>query len=197
MDEYRNKQAYSNSFEYKKKKYGWSKEQFVEFNMSRGVTGKQNGNYKLGYYKAWVDKFGVEVADEMNKEVTKLKIRSGADNGNYNREKSTTELKRMRESAIKRIEKSKFNGGQMTPAYNLEACRIIEEFGKENGYNFQHAENGGEVKVIGYFVDGYDKEKNVVIEYYEKAHSRTKKRDEKRKQEIINHLDCKFIEIKE
>lgn len=35
---YRNKQAESNSYEYKKEKYGWSKEEFDSFNKSRSVT---------------------------------------------------------------------------------------------------------------------------------------------------------------
>lgn len=37
-DEYRKKQAISNSFEYKKEKYGWTKEQFDEYNSSRSQT---------------------------------------------------------------------------------------------------------------------------------------------------------------
>lgn len=38
FEEYKRKQAYSNSFEYKQKKHGWTKEQFDEFNKSRAVT---------------------------------------------------------------------------------------------------------------------------------------------------------------
>ena len=38
---YREKQAYSNSFEYKKEKHGWSKEQFISYNSSRAVTLKK------------------------------------------------------------------------------------------------------------------------------------------------------------
>lgn len=37
-DEYRRKQAESNTFEYKRDKYGWTKEQFDEFNKSRGSS---------------------------------------------------------------------------------------------------------------------------------------------------------------
>ena len=105
--------------------------------------------------------------------------------------------KKMRLSAIKNIKKSSRTG--MQPNYNPEACKIIDEYGKKYGYNFQHAENGGEhhIKELGYFVDGYDKEKNVAIEYYEKAHKNQKERDKKRKQEIIDKLDCEFIELKE
>lgn len=38
FNEYRAKQAYSNSFEYKQNKYGWTKEEFEDFNKSRAVT---------------------------------------------------------------------------------------------------------------------------------------------------------------
>lgn len=37
-EEYRSKQAASNSFEYKQKKYGWTHDQFNEFNKSRAIT---------------------------------------------------------------------------------------------------------------------------------------------------------------
>lgn len=38
FDHYRKRQADSNSFEYKQKKHGWTKEQYVDFNKSRAVT---------------------------------------------------------------------------------------------------------------------------------------------------------------
>ena len=103
--------------------------------------------------------------------------------------------KNMRIAAIKRIEKQK---GQCMPNYNLKAISIIREKAKEyNITDLQHAENDGEFQVCGYFVDGYSPSKNVVIEYYEKKHKYQKERDERRKQEIVNELGCKFIEIRE
>ena len=62
----------------------------------------------------------------------------------------------------------------------------------------QHAENGGEHKVCGYFVDGYDKELNIVFEYDESRHYKDKinnilnDRDIQRQQNIINELHCEF-----
>jgi len=102
----------------------------------------------------------------------------------------------LRKSMIKNIEE---RYGQIFPNYNPTACKIIDEYGKQNGYNFQHAENDGEyqIKELGYWVDGYDKEKNVVIEYYENYHKKQLQKDKRRKQEIINLLNCKFIELKE
>jgi hypothetical protein len=38
FNEYRKKQSISNTFEYKRDKYGWSEEKFNEFNKSRGIT---------------------------------------------------------------------------------------------------------------------------------------------------------------
>ena len=51
--------------------------------------------------------------------------------------------------------------------------------------------------IIGYFVDGYCKEKNIVIEVYEKFHERQRAKDKKREDDIINKLKCKFIRIKD
>ena len=106
---------------------------------------------------------------------------------------------KIRLSLIKTIENRKLNGNQIIPSYNKYACKIIEEYGKQNGYNFQHAENGGEyrIKELGYWVDGYDKDKNIVIEYYENKHKQNVDKDEIRKNQIINLLGCKFIEIKQ
>ena len=95
------------------------------------------------------------------------------------------------------IEQRKKMFGNHHPMYNPNSIPIIEEFGKKHGYNFQHAENGGEyhIKELGYYVDGYDKEKNVVVEYMEKHHNRQTEKDEQRKQEIIDFLGCKYHEI--
>ena len=49
------------------------------------------------------------------------------------------------------------------------------------------------IKELGYWVDGYDKERNTVIEYYEKYHEKQVQRDLNRETEICNHLGCDFI----
>lgn len=90
--EYKEKQAYTNSYEYKKEKYGWTKEEFEEYNKSRAVTlenmiekyGKEEGkkvyeNYvdkqkrrgvKLSWFK---EKYGEEKGEEKYEKVNKLK----------------------------------------------------------------------------------------------------------------------------
>lgn len=109
-------------------------------------------------------------------------------------------LNKMRLSAIERISKAKFNGNQVVPNYNINAIPIIEQKAKELGItDLQHAENGGEfyIEELGYWVDGYSKEKNIVIEYYEKSHQYQIERDLKRQEEIEKVLNCKFVIIYE
>ncbi len=61
--------------------------------------------------------------------------------------------------------------------------------------------NGGEyyIKELGYWVGGYDKEKNIVLEIDEKHHfylyGNRKEKDTRRQKEIENYLNCQFIRI--
>lgn len=109
--------------------------------------------------------------------------------------------KKQRLAQISHIEKRK--GHQMKPSYNPSSIPIIEDYGRKNGFKFQHAENGGEFYIadLGYWVDAYDSEKNVVLEYDESHHfdanGNLKQKDLNRQREIENHLGCKFIRIRE
>ncbi len=132
-------------------------------------------------------------------ELTKNKLSAthkGKNNPFYGREHTDATKRKMRLSHIKRIED---RYGTIFPNYNINAISIIEQKAKELGItDLQHAENGGEfyIKELGYWVDGYSEEKNIVIEYYEPFHKRQVERDLKRKQEIINFLGCEFVELK-
>jgi len=100
-----------------------------------------------------------------------------------------------------KIRKKYIKNNNIYPWYNKDACRIIDKYGSENNYSFQHALNKGEyfISELGYWVDGYDKNKNVVIEYYERHHyfynQKLRPKELQREKEIINYLDCKFIRI--
>lgn len=92
--------------------------------------------------------------------------------------------------------------GDVFPLFNPVACKFIDEYGKAHDYKFQHALNGGEfyIKELGYFVDGYDSEKNVIFEYDERHHfsgDKLKQKDIERMNQIKNHLKCKFIRYNE
>lgn len=189
---YREKQAKSNTFEYKRDKYGWTLEQFDAYNKSRGLSGKDNGNYGSSYYEAWVKKYGKIKADEMNNALGELKAKGGKSQKGV--PKSFVARKNMSIAAKKRI----MDQGTYI-SYNPNSIPIIEKYGKENGYKFQHAENGGEylVREVYYWVDGYDHENNVVVEYDEKYHEMQTEKDKIRQRHIMDVLGCKFIRIKE
>jgi hypothetical protein len=90
-----------------------------------------------------------------------------------------------------------FSNKKWHPKFNPIACSLIDEYGSKHNYNFQHALNGGEhkIKTLNFWVDGYDPEKNVVIEYNEKHHNSPiqKEKDKIRREKIINTLKCEFI----
>jgi len=111
----------------------------------------------------------------------------------------TAETKEKISNAHRRIRSKWVKDWMQFPMFNVEGCKKIIEYGKENGYDFQTAINGGEyfIKELGYWVDGYDIKNNVVIEYMEKFHKTPQhtKKDKIRKERIINNLKCKYIEI--
>ena len=110
--------------------------------------------------------------------------------------------KNRRLSTIKRIEDNKLNGYQLYPNYNKNACEIFDKIMIKENIFIQHAMNLGEyyIKELGYWIDGYDKQNNVVYEFDEKhhfnKHGELKEKDKIRQQEIENILKCKFIRIK-
>lgn len=112
---------------------------------------------------------------------------------------SSETKRKMRKTTIQNLREK--NGDQFYPNYNPEACSLIENYGEKHGYGFQHAKNGGEyfVEELGYWVDGYDEEENVVVEVYEDHHYKDgelKERDKRREEEIKQFLNCEIIQIK-
>ncbi len=74
--------------------------------------------------------------------------------------------------------------------YNPDACRFMDKLNDKFGWNLQHAMNGGEIQVVGYMLDGYDKNKNIIFEYDEPKHRTLshRKRDREREIRIIKVL---------
>jgi endogenous inhibitor of DNA gyrase (YacG/DUF329 family) len=170
---------------------------------NKGLTKEDHPSLKLVGDK----RKGIKHTNEVKKRISDASLEHWQDK--YYRELVTTRVTEactderrndMRLFMIRRIENAKFNGNQMFPAYNINSIPIIEQKAKELGItDLQHAENGGEfyIKELGYWVDGYSKDKNIVIEYYEKFHKKNEHKDLRRQTEITNLLKCKFIIINE
>ena len=209
-DEYRKKQAETNSYEYKKSKYGWTKERFDEYNKSRACTkenmikrwGKVEGSKKWQEYcmrqayagtakEYFIEKYGEVEGIKRYEEVCEQKGKGGG-------KRVWTDEQRLnaRLGAIKYLEE--VQGIRMVPRFNPKACDAIDKLGEDLGLHFQHAKNGGEIRLdIGYWVDGYCETDNIVVEYFEPWHNRTEERDAQRLNEIQEFLGCRIILIKE
>jgi len=107
---------------------------------------------------------------------------------------------RRRRTYVDMMSKKRYPGGQF---YNKVACEFMNKWGKENGYIFEHAMNGKELKVAAYWVDGYDKEKNIVFEYdephhyYKRKQMKLKEKDLIRMKRIQEEIHCDFIRYNE
>jgi hypothetical protein len=91
----------------------------------------------------------------------------------------------------------------LRPRYNINACRYIDSLNTKFKWHLQHAENGGEQFVCGYFLDGYDSKLNIAFEYDEPKHyldivnNILCERDVSRMRFIIEELGCRFIRYNE
>lgn len=94
--------------------------------------------------------------------------------------------KKCRENKLCQI---RFQGTKYT--YNPRACTFMNFVNNKFGWNLQHAENGGEIIVSGYSLDGYDKSKNIVFEYDEPKHrvASVREKDKKRQERIIREMN--------
>jgi hypothetical protein len=159
--------------------------------ISISQQGQKNSMYGKSVYDMWVEKYGKKEADKRQEQKAYK-----CSTFNLGLKRSDETRKKQRLSAIKRIE-NRF--GQSSPNYNPNGCKIIDEYGKKNGFNFRHAENGGEVCIDGYYPDGVDEMRKTIIEIDEKHHfdinGNLKQKDVQR-QNYLENLGYKVIRIK-
>jgi hypothetical protein len=119
----------------------------------------------------------------------------GTTNPNYGKKRSEETKLKMRLSRLKNIEK---NNGQVSPGYNPVGCDIIRWYNMYYNFNFQHAENGGEKCIDGYFPDGVDEKRKTIIEIDEPRHFNsdgTYKKKDIRRQNYLEGLGYTFIRV--
>jgi hypothetical protein len=129
--------------------------------------------------------------------VNAMKGKPGTFTGRKHREESKAKT---RASTLAYIETMY---GPVVTRYNVNACRYIDFLNSRFGWQLQHAENGGEVRVCDYFLDGYDSELNIAFEYDEPRHyadvqsNSLCERDISRMHTIREELGCRFIRYNE
>lgn len=117
--------------------------------------------------------------------------------GTFKGKHHTEKSKALKSKSAKEY-RQKFNIKRQS--FSKEACDFIDMLNSKFNWNLQHATNGGEVKVLNYHLDGYDKQLNIAFEYDEsKYHYKNKyanilsDKDIERQNKIIKELKCRFI----
>ena len=172
-DEYCKRQAETNTFEYKQKKYGWTKRQFDEYNSSRAVTlknlikrhGEEEGRKKWDEYckrqvetKSWdwmVDNYGIKKAREINSQKAITLNNFIRKYGEEEGRKKWDEYILTNTFGVSKISQRLFSK--------------LDNYLKNKYTTFYHNKNR-EYKVIkqngsSYFLDYYIKELNICIEF--------------------------------
>lgn len=134
----------------------------------------------------------------------KMSINHSDISGDANPSKRPEVRKKLRLIAIKRLEEFfSINGKTFAPSFNKSACDFFNKLMIEKKINIKHALNGGEyhIKELGYWVDGYDAENNIVYEWDEEYHydiyDNLSERDILRQKEIENFLNCEFVRFRQ
>ncbi len=87
------------------------------------------------------------------------------------------------------------------PNFNPVACSYFDKLNTERGWNLQHAMNGGEKRLLCYYPDAYDSNRNIVVEYDESHHydigANLKEKDVIRMNNLIKELGCQFYRYNE
>jgi hypothetical protein len=155
-----------------------------------------NNRIKNGEINVWNKGLNAHTSESVAKQ-SKALIEYYKDHDVYNKDTkmSFEEKLKRRIGAINYIKSTK---AECKPRYNKNSIIYINELNKKMSWNLQHAENGGEIQIDGYFLDGYDKENNIAFEYNERSHYKDpfnnilKKKDIERNNYIKDKLKCKF-----
>jgi len=106
-----------------------------------------------------------------------------------------TTLQKLREARIEQLKNSYSHAN-----YNELACKYFDWLNMYMSWDGQHAKYKGEKSVIGYSLDYYEPELNLVIEWDEEYHFKNDKLREKdiiRQSKIIDELNCDFYRIRQ
>lgn len=171
---------------------------------------KLNPNKKICYgnkgttkgYKIWNKGLNKNVSESIKKQVQSIKKYYSTHTNACKGTKLSDEHKaKIRKSTIEYLKNT--NSNFVGPRYNKNACKYIDMLNKQNNWHLQHAENGGEICIDGYYLDGYDKDLNIVFEYDESRHYKDINNnilidnDINRQNYIIKKLGCRFFRYNE
>lgn len=153
FNQYRERQAYTNSFQYKQKKLGWNKQQFNQFNKSRAVT-LQN------CIKGHGIKQGIRIFQQYCNRQAYAGVKLQYFIQKYGQQKG---LQIYQEILNKKL--------QFFVGYSKISQQLFDSICKTLGkQNFKYGENNGEMKITNqngcFLIDFYDTKSKKVIQFY-------------------------------
>ena len=165
--------------------------------------------YSEGKLVIWNKKLNKENSKLIRKTCKKISLikKKGYKSGelkiwNKNKKRTILERRKMRLTRIELLKNKKVK----YPNYNKKACDFFKLLNKKYDLKGRHAEYKGEfyIKELGYWLDYYIPELNLVIEWNEKKHYEMNEHTGRynltnkhkfRQNEIKKHLDCTWINI--
>lgn len=185
--QYCNKQSETNTFEYKKEKYGWTQEMFDEYNSSRAVTlencirrhGEEKGKEIFEKYREqqryttsleyFIEKYGEEKGKEIYNNFDELRSTTSGNSKHYSM-----------------ISKDLFDRLMLRSVFKDDNCYYAE-----NEYKVDtHDENG---ITHPYRLDFYDSDLNLAIEFQGALYHDDINKDLKRMKLIQQKIKCSAI----
>jgi len=150
--------------------------------LKHGMLGRKNSHTKEWGEMMSKKMKGIPLSEEIK---TKMKLERKGIYGRNNFKFSKESKKKMR---ISRVEYIKKTCGFLHPNIGHNEKKILDKLEEELNYKIIR-----QYKVCGYFVDGYIKELNSVVEVDERP--KNKERDIERQKIIEDELNCKFLRI--
>ena len=86
---------------------------------------------------------------------------------------------------------------KMSVAYNPKACEVFDFLNQKLNWNGLHAKNGKEKIVDVFYLDYYEPNLNIVIEWDERHHKKAKRRqyDGFRQKIVTDTIGCEFYRV--
>lgn len=173
---------------------------------SKSLSGKNNPMF--GKKGEICPNFGAKRTEEHKLKLKELKTgiplkkehRDNISKSQMGRKHKDETIKKMRISKVEYILKK--NGG-VRPSYNLKACELFSILEERNNWDGFFATKNKEYHLteLGYFLDYYEPNLNIVIEYDEPKHyyidNKLKEKDINRMNEIKEYLKCDFFRYNE
>jgi len=129
---------------------------------------------------------GRKVSEETKRKLSEI----GRARGENHPNKRPEVRKKLREGAIRRIERQHFSGMPLNPAMGINEKPFLDKIEFLLGKEIKR-----QYRVCGYFLDGYCPDLNMAFEIDEPYHEKHKEKDATRQNEIEKELECSFVRI--